>query len=102
VPITTDSRHAHPVAPNLLDRKFEVLKPDTVWLADGEHMLRARTAGDFACRPLAQPDGARGLPQAGGPLQFEIAETARQSLHVLPTPPSCKHPQGNSQRLRLC
>jgi transposase InsO family protein len=34
VPITTDSRHAHAVAPNLLDRNFEVLKPDTVWLAD--------------------------------------------------------------------
>ena len=33
-PITTDSRHAHAVAPNLLDRNFEVLKPDTVWLAD--------------------------------------------------------------------
>ena len=34
LPITTDSRHAHAVAPNLLGRNFEVLKPDTVWLAD--------------------------------------------------------------------
>jgi putative transposase len=34
VPITTDSRHAHAVAPNLLDRNFEVHVPDTVWLAD--------------------------------------------------------------------
>jgi transposase InsO family protein len=33
-PITTDSRHTHAVAPNLLDRNFEVLVPDTVWLAD--------------------------------------------------------------------
>ncbi len=33
-PITTDSRHAHAVAPNLLERNFEVLTPDTVWLAD--------------------------------------------------------------------
>src|SRR5512132_3387949 len=34
VPITTDSRHAHAVAPNLLDRNFEIAVPDTVWLAD--------------------------------------------------------------------
>ena len=33
-PMTTDSRHAHAVAPNLLDRNFEVAVPDTVWLAD--------------------------------------------------------------------
>ena len=33
-PITTDSRHAYPIAPNLLDRNFEVRTPDTVWLAD--------------------------------------------------------------------
>lgn len=34
MPITTDSRHAHAVAPNLLDRNFEIAVPDTVWLAD--------------------------------------------------------------------
>ncbi len=33
-PITTDSRHAHAVAPNLLDRNFAVVVPDMVWLAD--------------------------------------------------------------------
>jgi transposase InsO family protein len=33
-PITTDSRHSHAIAPNLLDRNFKVIKPDTVWLAD--------------------------------------------------------------------
>ena len=31
--ITTDSRHDHPIAPNLLDRQFTVETPDTVWLA---------------------------------------------------------------------
>lgn len=31
---TTDSDHAHPVAPNLLDRKFTAEKPDAVWLCD--------------------------------------------------------------------
>jgi transposase InsO family protein len=33
-PRTTDSRHALPVAPNLLDRRFTADRPDTVWLAD--------------------------------------------------------------------
>lgn len=31
---TTDSAHAWPVAPNLLDQKFTVQTPDTVWLGD--------------------------------------------------------------------
>ena len=33
-PMTTDSRHALPIAPNLLDREFDRSVPDTVWLAD--------------------------------------------------------------------
>jgi putative transposase len=32
--VTTDSRHDHPVAPNRLDRQFEVAAPNTVWIAD--------------------------------------------------------------------
>ena len=31
---TTDSKHKMPVAPNLLNQKFEVLKPNQVWVAD--------------------------------------------------------------------
>jgi putative transposase len=31
---TTDSRHAFPVAPNLLDRKFTAAAPNQIWLAD--------------------------------------------------------------------
>ena len=31
VPRTTDSRHALPVAPNLLDRQFTVAEPNRVW-----------------------------------------------------------------------
>jgi len=34
VSITTDSRHSHATAPNLLEQKFDVALPDTVWLAD--------------------------------------------------------------------
>ena len=32
--ITTDSNHNHPVAPNLLNRQFQVDRPDTVWASD--------------------------------------------------------------------
>ena len=31
---TTDSAHAHPVAPNVLDRQFDTKRPDTRWAAD--------------------------------------------------------------------
>lgn len=31
---TTDSGHAHPVAPNVLERRFEAGRPDEVWLCD--------------------------------------------------------------------
>ncbi len=31
---TTDSDHDDPIAPNLLDREFEVEKPDIAWVAD--------------------------------------------------------------------
>ena len=31
---TTDSRHPHPIAENILDRGFQVDQPDMVWAAD--------------------------------------------------------------------
>jgi transposase InsO family protein len=34
VPRTTDSRHPHPVAENLLDRQFQAARPDCKWVAD--------------------------------------------------------------------
>ncbi len=32
--VTTDSKHAHPVTPNLLERDFEATAPNQKWLAD--------------------------------------------------------------------
>lgn len=32
--VTTDSRHTHPLAPNVLERDFEALAPNQKWLAD--------------------------------------------------------------------
>lgn len=33
-PVTTDSRHGLPVAPNLLEQRFQAPGPNRVWLAD--------------------------------------------------------------------
>ena len=32
--MTTDSRHSFPIAPNMLNRNFDVTTPNTVWTAD--------------------------------------------------------------------
>ena len=34
VPVATDSKHGLAASPNLLERKFDLLLPNTVWLAD--------------------------------------------------------------------
>ena len=68
VPRTTDSRHGHPVAPNLLARRFAAERPDAVWLADisciptGEGWLYLAAVRDLATReippvPLRGPEG---------------------------------------------
>ena len=38
---TTNSRHAFPVAPNLLDRQFTASKPNQVWCADLAYIATA-------------------------------------------------------------
>src|SRR3954467_3225383 len=58
VPRTTDSRHDHPVAPNLLGRNFAADRPDAVWLADisyiptGEGWLYLAAIKDMATREI--------------------------------------------------
>ena len=32
--VTTDSKHAYPVAPNVLERDFDAAAPNQKWLAD--------------------------------------------------------------------
>jgi transposase InsO family protein len=57
-PMTTNSRHALPVAPNLLGRQFAVTRPNTVWLADitylptGEGWLYLAAVLDMATRKV--------------------------------------------------
>jgi len=33
-PVTTNSNHNYGIAPNLIDRQFDIKRPNTVWLAD--------------------------------------------------------------------
>jgi putative transposase len=57
-PRTTDSRHGHAVAPNLLERRFTADRPDAVWLADisyvptGEGWLYLAAVKDMATREI--------------------------------------------------
>jgi putative transposase len=60
-PRTTDSRHGHPVAPNLLERRFAAERPDAVRLADisylsylptGEGWLYLAAIKDLATREI--------------------------------------------------
>lgn len=57
-PVTTDSRHGHPIAPNLLEQKFETTKPNATWLADityvatGEGWLYVAAIKDMATREI--------------------------------------------------
>jgi putative transposase len=39
--VTTDSKHALPIAPNVLDRKFEVAAPNRVWAGDITYLATA-------------------------------------------------------------
>ncbi len=43
-PRTTDSRHALPIAPNLLERRFAAPAPNRIWLAD---LTYIRTGGGW-------------------------------------------------------
>ena len=62
---TTDSRHAFPIAPNLLERNFTAEAPDRVWLADLTYIWTAQGWLYLAPRqPLAAAlrDGSLALP----------------------------------------
>ena len=41
--VTTDSRHDEPVAPNILNRKFNVKAPNTVWVSDITYLKVGRS-----------------------------------------------------------
>lgn len=60
-PVTTDSRHGLPVAPDLLGQDFDACRPRQVWLADityiptGEGWLYLAAVLDLATRKVVGP-----------------------------------------------
>jgi putative transposase len=63
--VTIDGRHDLAVAPNLLDRQFDVAEPDKVWAGDitfiatDEDWLFLAVVIDLFSRPLVVWSGAR-------------------------------------------
>lgn len=47
--VTTDSKHSHPVAPNLLERRFDGWKLDQAWVADITYVPTAQGWLYLAC-----------------------------------------------------
>jgi transposase InsO family protein len=45
-PVTTDSRHGLPIAPDLLEQSFQAPAPNQVWLADITYMVRLAETGE--------------------------------------------------------
>ena len=67
--VTTDSKHAHPVAPNVLERDFEATAPNQKWLADmtyvptGEGWLYLALVLDLYARKLVGWAMSETMPQ---------------------------------------
>ena len=69
--VTTDSKHAHPVAPNVLERDFEATGPNQKWLAD---MTYVPTGGGWLYVALVLDLYARKL------VGWAMSETMPQEL----------------------
>ena len=78
---TTDSHHAFPVAPNLLEQDFSAERPNQKWAADISYRVDERGLAVPGCdsrsvcptggwlggqRPAAQGTGSRGAAQGSG------------------------------------
>ncbi len=70
--VTTDSNHALPIAPNLLDRQFTVAEPDRVWAGDITYI---HTGEGY--RPVQPPGG--GLE----PARHDAGDRHRCAAHGL-------------------
>ena len=76
--VTTDSKHAHPIAPNVLERDFEATAPNQKWLADmtyvptGEGWLYLALVLDLFARKIVGWAMSETMPQ----------ELTLEALHV--------------------
>ena len=80
---TTDSNHAHPVAPNVLERKFTAARPDAAWLCDityiptGEGFLYLAGVMDLCSRRIVGWSMAAHLRAELVGAALEMATTTR-------------------------
>jgi len=91
---TTNSRHAHPIAPNLLARRFSFDKPDTAWVGDityiptGEGWLYCAVVKDLCTKQIVgYAFSDRGVQYAA----YALPSSSRQPRH-----PAKHVPQGRS------
>src|SRR6187397_1719601 len=87
---TTDSRHAFPIAPNLLERNFTAEAPDRVWLADLTYIWTAQgwlylaVVLDLYTRRVVGW-APRGL-QAASAMRTGSSPLAMMAEHLIPDP----------------
>lgn len=83
---TTQSRHPHPVAPNLIKRKFEVTAPNQVWVSDLTYL---RTVTGFVYLAVVLDLYSRRVVgwKVSRDLDADVAvEALRRGLAVRPAP----------------
>lgn len=88
---TTQSRHPHPVAPNLIKRKFEVTAPNQVWVSDLTYL---RTVTGFVYLAVVLDLYSRRVVgwQVSRDLDADVAvEALRRGLAVRPAPAGLIH-----------
>jgi putative transposase len=72
---TTDSRHDHPVAPNVLNRQFYPQRPDTIWAGDITYIPTAE--GWLYLAVVLDLYSRRVVGWASGPITSEASWSAR-------------------------
>ena len=75
--VTTDSKHAHPVAPNVLERNFVAAVPNQKWLAD---LTYVPTDEGWLYVALVLDLFARKIVALGQPLGWAMSDTMPQEL----------------------
>ena len=97
---TTDSRHAFPIAPNLLERHFERETPNAAWVGDvtyiatGDGWLYLAVLLDLFSRRVV--GWATSATNDMGP-RLGRAGSTRPSANGIPTPVSCITPTAEAR-----
>jgi transposase InsO family protein len=89
--VTTQSRHKHPIAPNLVARQFEVTSPNQIWVSDLTYL---RTLTGFVYLAVVLDLFSRrvvGWKVSRDPDAGVVVEALRRALAVRPAPAGMIH-----------